>query len=142
MIAQGEQKDARHVVPQPLRLPLVIVVVNHTGHNQIYKEQGQWIEQQRFAQPSSCYVATNGQTFAYSSADNHRNGIKKTRRPRKMSMAGMNCRFVRNQAFAKRGMSKLTAEEKAEQIAAQKEDREGIQAQKKVDEKRKAERQG
>lgn len=41
---------------------------------------------------------------------NHRNGIKKTRRPRKMSMAGMNCRFVRNQAFANRGMSKLTAE--------------------------------
>eukprot|EP00421_Protoceratium_reticulatum_P041573 CAMPEP_0168434864 /NCGR_PEP_ID=MMETSP0228-20121227/40123_1 /TAXON_ID=133427 /ORGANISM="Protoceratium reticulatum, Strain CCCM 535 (=CCMP 1889)" /LENGTH=41 /DNA_ID= /DNA_START= /DNA_END= /DNA_ORIENTATION= len=26
---------------------------------------------------------------------NHRNGIKKTRRPRKMSMEGMNCRFVR-----------------------------------------------
>mmetsp|Transcript_74351 Transcript_74351/g.122858 ORF Transcript_74351/g.122858 Transcript_74351/m.122858 type:complete len:95 (+) Transcript_74351:65-349(+) len=67
---------------------------------------------------------------------NHRNGIKKTRRPRKMSMQGMNCRFVRNQAFAKRGMQKLTAEEKAEQLTAQKE------AQKKVDEKRKAERQG
>jgi hypothetical protein len=27
---------------------------------------------------------------------NHRNGIKKTRRPRKMSMNGMNCKFVRN----------------------------------------------
>eukprot|EP00435_Cladocopium_sp_Y103_P020625 s126_g5.t1 len=67
---------------------------------------------------------------------NHRNGIKKTRRPRKMSMAGMNCRFVRNQAFANRGMTKLTAEEKAEKLAAQKE------AQKKVDEKRKAEREG
>ncbi len=58
---------------------------------------------------------------------NHRNGIKKTRRPRKMSMQGMNCRFVRNQAFAKRGM-KCTDEEKAERLAAQKE------AQKKIDE--------
>ena len=67
---------------------------------------------------------------------NHRNGIKKTRRPLKMSMEGMNCRFVRNQAqkkilkdlergcferkgalqaFAKRGMQKLTEEEKASQ---------------------------
>eukprot|EP00913_Durusdinium_trenchii_P024765 g23246.t1 len=70
------------------------------------------------------------------SGQNHRNGIKKTRRPRKMSMEGMNCRFVRNQAFAKRGMSKMTAEEKEELKATQRE------AQKKVDEKRKAERQG
>mmetsp|Transcript_130400 Transcript_130400/g.230434 ORF Transcript_130400/g.230434 Transcript_130400/m.230434 type:complete len:109 (-) Transcript_130400:109-435(-) len=51
---------------------------------------------------------------------NHRNGIKKTRRPRKMSMSGMNCKFVRNQAFAKRGM-KCTDEEKAERLAKQKE---------------------
>eukprot|EP00437_Effrenium_voratum_P004281 CAMPEP_0181427816 /NCGR_PEP_ID=MMETSP1110-20121109/16362_1 /TAXON_ID=174948 /ORGANISM="Symbiodinium sp., Strain CCMP421" /LENGTH=82 /DNA_ID=CAMNT_0023551031 /DNA_START=58 /DNA_END=306 /DNA_ORIENTATION=+ len=67
---------------------------------------------------------------------NHRNGIKKSRRPRKMSMQGMNCRFVRNQAFAKRGMKKLTAEEKEEQLKAQRE------AQKRIDEKRIAERQG
>eukprot|EP00913_Durusdinium_trenchii_P031802 g29786.t1 len=66
---------------------------------------------------------------------NHRNGIKKTRRPRKMSMEGMNCRFVRNQAFAKRGMQKLSAEEKEELKKTQRE------AQKKVDEKRKAERE-
>ncbi|CAJ1369022.1 unnamed protein product [Effrenium voratum] len=66
---------------------------------------------------------------------NHRNGIKKTRRPRKMSMQGMNCRFVRNQAFAKRGMKKLSAEEKEEQLKAQKE------AQKRIDEKRRAERE-
>ena len=51
---------------------------------------------------------------------NHRNGIKKQRRPRKMSMEGMNCRFVRNQAFAKRGM-KCTDDEKAQRLAAQKE---------------------
>mmetsp|Transcript_83284 Transcript_83284/g.147149 ORF Transcript_83284/g.147149 Transcript_83284/m.147149 type:complete len:89 (+) Transcript_83284:59-325(+) len=65
---------------------------------------------------------------------NHRNGIKKTRRPRKMSMSGMNCRFVRNQAFAKRGM-KCTEEEKAERLAAQKE------AQKRIEEKKKVERE-
>ena len=35
---------------------------------------------------------------------NNRNGIKKTRSPKKISMKGMNCKFVRNQAFAKRGM--------------------------------------
>merc|ERR1712194_776254 len=62
---------------------------------------------------------------------NHRNGIKKTRRPRKMSMSGMNCKFVRNQAFAKRGM-KCTAEEKEERLKAQKE------AQKKIEEKKSA----
>mmetsp|Transcript_28464 Transcript_28464/g.59674 ORF Transcript_28464/g.59674 Transcript_28464/m.59674 type:complete len:116 (+) Transcript_28464:1-348(+) len=63
---------------------------------------------------------------------NHRNGIKKTRRPRKMSMRGMNCRFVRNQAFAKRGM-KCTPEEKEERLNAQKE------AQKRFDEQKKKE---
>ncbi|CAK9084002.1 unnamed protein product [Durusdinium trenchii] len=105
------------------------------------------------------------------SGQNHRNGIKKTRRPRKMSMEGMhlgcserppwscglpphrekpawsdqpkNCRFVRNQAFAKRGMSKMTAEEKEELKATQREAWTVVdmEAQKKVDEKRKAERQ-
>ena len=64
---------------------------------------------------------------------NHRNGIKKQRRPRKMSMEGMNCRFVRNQAFAKRGM-KCTDDEKAQRLAAQKE------AQKKMEEKKSKER--
>ncbi|CAK0788100.1 unnamed protein product [Prorocentrum cordatum] len=65
---------------------------------------------------------------------NHRNGIKKTRRPKKMSMQGMNCKFVRNQAYAKRGM-KCTAEEKEERLAAQKE------AQKKIEEKKSAARE-
>merc|ERR1712137_1048985 len=51
---------------------------------------------------------------------NHRNGIKKTRRPRKMSMQGMNCKFIRNQAFAKRGMQ-VTAEEKEARKKAQEE---------------------
>merc|ERR1712110_935842 len=60
---------------------------------------------------------------------NHRNGIKKTRRPRKMSTQGMNCKFVRNQAFCKRGM-KCSAEERAERLAAQKE------AQKRIEEKK------
>merc|ERR1719502_1185711 len=65
---------------------------------------------------------------------NHRNGIKKTRRPRKMSMQGMNCRFVRNQAFAKRGM-KCTPEEKEERLQAQKE------AQKRMEDKKSQERE-
>merc|ERR1719359_1404838 len=43
----------------------------------------------------------------------HRNGIKKARRPRQMSQRGMNCRFIRNQAFAKKGMK--CDEEKEEQ---------------------------
>merc|ERR1711862_953213 len=60
---------------------------------------------------------------------NHRNGIKKTRRPRKMSMRGMNCKFVRNQAFAKRGM-KCSAEDRDERMKTQKE------AQKKLEEKK------
>merc|ERR1712190_54675 len=60
---------------------------------------------------------------------NHRNGIKRKRRPKKMSMQGMNCKFVRNQAFAKRGM-KFTDEEKEERLKAQKE------AQKKLEEKK------
>ena len=64
---------------------------------------------------------------------NHRNGIKKTRRPKKMSMQGMNCKFVRNQAFAKRGM-KCTPEEKEQRLAAQKE------AQKRMEEKKSVER--
>merc|ERR1719198_115870 len=50
---------------------------------------------------------------------NHRNGIKKTRRPRKMSMQGMNCKFIRNQAFAKRGMA-CSAEDREARLEAQK----------------------
>merc|ERR1711948_201781 len=65
---------------------------------------------------------------------NHRNGIKKTRRPKKMSMQGMNCKFVRNQAFAKRGM-KFTDEEKEERLKAQKE------AQQKLEEKKSADKE-
>merc|ERR1740121_1805060 len=64
---------------------------------------------------------------------NHRNGIKKTRRPKKMSMQGMNCKFVRNQAFAKRGI-KCTPGEKGQRLAAQKE------AQKRMEEKKVQER--
>merc|ERR1719161_1018266 len=64
---------------------------------------------------------------------NHRNGIKKTRRPRKMSMSGMNCRFIRNQAFAKKGM-KCTPEEKEARLAQQ------MEAQKRMEEKKKAEK--
>merc|ERR1712039_383126 len=64
---------------------------------------------------------------------NHRNGIKRKRRPKKMSMQGMNCKFVRNQAFAKRGM-KCDDEEKDQRLKAQKE------AQKKLEEKKAAEK--
>jgi len=64
---------------------------------------------------------------------NHRNGIKKTRRPRKMSMQGMNCKFIRNQSFAKRGMA-CSAEEREERQKAQQE------AQKKGGEKAEAEK--
>merc|ERR1712137_683559 len=56
---------------------------------------------------------------------NHRNGIKKTRRPRQMSMEGMNCRFVRNQAFAKRGMKE---QDKEELLKKQKEAQKKIEA--------------
>merc|ERR1712086_1127576 len=62
---------------------------------------------------------------------NHRNGIKKTRRPRKMSMNGMNCKFVRNQAYAKRGM-KGDEENKEERLKTQQE------AQKRMEEKKNA----
>ena len=60
---------------------------------------------------------------------NHRNGIKKSRRPRKMSMEGMNKKFVRNQAFAKKGLH-CSPEEKDRRMALQKE------AQKKMEEKK------
>merc|ERR1712160_60963 len=63
---------------------------------------------------------------------NHRNGIKKTRPSKTMSMRGMNCKFVRNQAFAKRGMSKAAGMDKDERAAAQKE------AQKKLETKKEA----
>ncbi len=63
---------------------------------------------------------------------NHRNGIKKTRRPKKMSMQGMNCKFVRNQAFAKRGMN-CSAEEKEQRLAAQKEAQKRMEEKKAVD---------
>merc|ERR1712224_116525 len=64
---------------------------------------------------------------------NHRNGIKKTRRPRKMSMNGMNCKFVRNQLYAKKGM-KDTPEEKAKRAAA------AAAAQKRLDDKKDADK--
>ncbi|OLQ09959.1 Bidirectional sugar transporter SWEET16 [Symbiodinium microadriaticum] len=63
---------------------------NHTGHNQIYKDL--LMSDGR----ASCWLAPQ-EPSQIRVAQNHRNGIKKTRRPRKMSMRGMNCRFVRNQ---------------------------------------------
>merc|ERR1711957_889458 len=62
---------------------------------------------------------------------NHRNGIKKTRRPRKMNTIGMNCKFVRNQAYAKRGMQ-ITSEDREARQTAQ------ADAQKRADEKKAA----
>eukprot|EP00397_Hematodinium_sp_SG-2012_P068415 GEMP01110953.1.p1 GENE.GEMP01110953.1~~GEMP01110953.1.p1 ORF type:complete len:106 (+),score=28.78 GEMP01110953.1:204-521(+) len=44
---------------------------------------------------------------------NHRNGIKKSRRPRKMSYVGMDAKFIRNQRFAKKGMMNESPEAKA-----------------------------
>ena len=64
---------------------------------------------------------------------NHRNGIKKTRRPRKMSMQGMNCKFVRNQLYAKRGM-KVDDATREERLKTQQE------AQAKLEEKKKQEK--
>merc|ERR1712106_152324 len=64
---------------------------------------------------------------------NHRNGIKKTRRPRKMSSNGMNCKFIRNQAYAKRGM-KGDEENKEERLKTQQE------AQKRMEEKKTADK--
>merc|ERR1712050_36302 len=63
---------------------------------------------------------------------NHRNGIKRTRRPRKMSMSGMNCKFVRNQAYARRGM-KCSEEEKQERLKAQKEAQQRMEEKKQQD---------
>merc|ERR1711870_58651 len=66
------------------------------------------------APKSCCFVPmakSKNHTGHNQSYKNHRNGIKKTRRPRQMSMEGMNCRFVRNQAFAKRGMKDADKEE-------------------------------
>merc|ERR1711924_386909 len=77
----------------------------------------------------SCQAMAKSKNHHNQIYKNHRNGIKRTRCPRKMSMSGMNCKFVRNQAFAKRGM-KCTAEEKEERLKAQKE------AQKRMEEKK------
>ena len=44
----------------------------------------------------------------------HKNGIKSTRRPRKMSTKGMDPKFLRNQRHAKMGMYKKLAEAKAQ----------------------------
>merc|ERR1712110_993134 len=64
---------------------------------------------------------------------NHRNGIKKTRPQKKMSCKGMNTKFVRNQAAAKRGMQ-CSAEDKEARKAHQQE------AQKKLDEQKSVEK--
>merc|ERR1712085_210691 len=61
---------------------------------------------------------------------NHRNGIKKTRPSKTMSMRGMNCKFVRNQAFAKRGIAKSAGMDKDERAAAQKEAQKKLEAKK------------
>merc|ERR1712107_347111 len=96
-----------------------------------------WLKEHRFCVPCPLPTAAMAKSKNHTGHNqiykNHRNGIKKTRRPRKIPMQGMNCRFVRNQAFAKRGM-KCTEEEKAERLAAQKE------AQKRIDELRKKRR--
>jgi len=42
----------------------------------------------------------------------HKNGIKRTRRARKMSCVGMDAKFIRNQRFAKKGMKNDTPEAK------------------------------
>merc|ERR1712112_103053 len=44
---------------------------------------------------------------------NHRNGIHKKRRSKKMSMVGMDAKFIRNQRFAKKGMMNESPEAKA-----------------------------
>merc|ERR1712194_481001 len=70
---------------------------------------------------------------------NHRSGIKKTRPSKTMSMRGMNCKFVRNQAFAKRGMAKgdKTGGDKDERAAAQKEAQTKLEAKKKLEAQKK-----
>merc|ERR1719359_859946 len=63
----------------------------------------------------------------------HRNGIKKTRRPKQMSFKGVDAKFLRNQRFAKRGME-VTGEEKDAREKMQRE------AQKRMTEKQEAEK--
>eukprot|EP00419_Tripos_fusus_P002118 CAMPEP_0172681452 /NCGR_PEP_ID=MMETSP1074-20121228/17464_1 /TAXON_ID=2916 /ORGANISM="Ceratium fusus, Strain PA161109" /LENGTH=101 /DNA_ID=CAMNT_0013499959 /DNA_START=68 /DNA_END=373 /DNA_ORIENTATION=- len=61
---------------------------------------------------------------------NHRNGIKKTRRSKKLKVDGsMNCKFVRNMKAVNKGME-CSAAEKAEKKQLQRE------AQKELEEKR------
>ena len=44
------------------------------------------------------------------SSEAHRNGIKKAKSYKKMSMKGMDPKFLRNQRFAKKGMMKKDEE--------------------------------
>merc|ERR1719223_2526791 len=76
--------------------------MNHTGHNQNYK--------------------------------NHRNGIKKTRRSKKVKNDGtMNCKLVRNMKAANKGME-CSASEKAERKQAQREAQKELEAKRKEEE--------
>ena len=49
-------------------------------------------------------------TFCEIKLEAHRNGIKKAKSYKKMSMKGMDPKFLRNQRFAKRGMLKKDEE--------------------------------
>merc|ERR1719446_1866230 len=60
----------------------------------------------------------------------HKNGIKRSRRPKQMSFKGVDSKFLRNQRFAKKGVQ-CSDEEKAERLKMQKE------AQKRLEEQRK-----
>merc|ERR1711869_122274 len=59
----------------------------------------------------------------------HKNGIKRSRRPKQMSFKGVDAKFLRNQRFAKKGLD-VSDEVKEERRKMQKE------AQKRVEEKR------
>merc|ERR1719310_2526936 len=50
----------------------------------------------------------------------HKNGIKRSRRPKQMSFKGVDSKFLRNQRFAKKGVQ-CSPEEKEERMKMQKE---------------------
>merc|ERR1711956_73071 len=82
--------------------------------------------------PSSAMAKSKNHTGHNQNYKNHRNGIKKTRRSKKLKIDGnMNCKFVRNMKAVNKGME-CSAAEKEERKQQQRE------AQKELEEKRKA----
>merc|ERR1719221_1717673 len=72
-----------------------------------------------FRRRSAAMAKSKNHTAHNQNRKAHRNGIKKTRRPRKgqMSTRGMNQKFVRNQKYARNGMLKGDGDKEARKEA-------------------------